>query len=292
VKLGLMFCSTMFTTRDECRALVDLAEGHGIESVWAVEHVLTPAHVSSVYPYTDNGGLDGLNEAILCDPVVWLSFIAGISTTLRLGTGIMILPQRHPAYVAKEWATLDRLSGGRAMLGVGVGWLAEEMEAVGFPFEERGARMDESIRAIRSLWTSQPSTFDGRFFRWENMISNPQPIQRPGVPIVVGGHSRPAARRAARLGNGFFWPGTLNSAVHAPGDDATLVELIDTIAAECDLIGRDPAEVELTVGARNPSPETIERLGSLGVSRIVINPGSTEAAESRVAGAIAVTAST
>jgi len=283
MRVGLMFCSTMFTTGEDCRRLVELAESNGIESVWAVEHVLTPAKVSTRYPYTDSGALGGLNEATLCDPVVWLSFMAGISTTLRLGTGILILPQRHPAYVAKEWATLDRLSGGRAILGVGIGWLAEEMEAVGVPFEERAARTDESIAAIRTIWASQPSTFRGRFYQWEGMISNPGPIQRPGVPIVVGGHSPAAARRAARLGDGFFWPGSMNSSLHAPGDDKVLAGLLDTLRAECEVIGRDPGEVEVTVGVNNASLDDVERLRAAGVSRIVVNPGSAAKVAGRMA---------
>ncbi|HVW31024.1 MAG TPA: LLM class F420-dependent oxidoreductase [Acidimicrobiia bacterium] len=273
----------MFTTAGDCRRLVDLAESNGIESVWAVEHVLTPAKVSTRYPYTDSGALNGLSEATLCDPVVWLSFMAGISTTLRLGTGILILPQRHPAYVAKEWATLDRLSGGRAMLGVGLGWLAEEMEALGVPFAERAARTEESIAAIRTIWASQPSTFRGRFYQWEDMISNPGPVQRPGVPILVGGHSPAAARRAARLGDGFFWPGSMNSSLHAPGDDKVLAELLDTLRTECDLIGRDPREVEVTVGVNNASVGDVERLRAAGVSRIVVNPGSAAKVAGRVA---------
>ena len=283
MKVGLMFCSTMFTTAEECRRLVEVAESNGIESVWAVEHVLTPAKVSTRYPYTDSGALNGLNEATLCDPVVWLSFMAGISTTLRLGTGILILPQRHPAYVAKEWATLDRLSGGRAILGVGIGWLGEEMEAVGVPFDERAPRTDESIAAIRTIWASQPSTFRGRFYQWEDMISNPRPVQQPGVPILVGGHSPAAARRAARLGDGFFWPGSMNSSVHAPGDEKVLAELLEAIRAECEVIGRDPREVEVTVGVNNATVEDVDRLRAAGVSRVVVNPGSAAKVTGRMA---------
>ena len=157
-----------------------VAEEVGLDSVWAVEHVLTPKVITSPYPYTSDGKLADMEQAVLCDPVVWLSFMAAVSTTLRLGTGIMILPQRHPAYVAKEWATLDRLSGGRAMLGIGIGWMAEEMEALGIPFSERAPRTDECIRAIRSLWGSDYSTFDGRFYRWADMRSYPKPVQQPG----------------------------------------------------------------------------------------------------------------
>jgi probable F420-dependent oxidoreductase len=265
-----MFASTVWTRPDEIAEAVAICEGLGVESVWAVEHVLTPRHLRTAYPYTDDGELAGLNDAVLCDPVVWLTYAAAVSTTLRLGTGIMILPQRHPAYVAKEWATLDRLSGGRAMLGVGVGWLAEEMEAVGVPFAERGRRTDEMIAAIRSLWAPEPSTFRGEWFRWDEMVCNPRPAEPGRVPIVVGGHSPAAARRAARLGDGFFWPGSLSRSIHAPGDDDALVELLGVLRAVCERSGRDPGEVELTVGAGGADAVALERLAVLGVDRVVV----------------------
>ncbi len=194
MKIGLMFASSAYTTAEECAAVVEVAEEVGLESLWAVEHVFVPKEVTTPYPYTEDGQIAGIGDAVLCDPVVWLSFVAGISRTLKLATGILILPQRHPAYVAKEWATLDRLSGGRAILGVGIGWLREEMEALGIPFSERAPRTDESILAIRSLWGDEPSSVDGRFHHWDEMISNPRPAQSGGVPIVVGGHARPRPR--------------------------------------------------------------------------------------------------
>ena len=149
MKIGVMFASSSATDDVSIRELVEVSEEVGIESLWAVEHVFVPATLASAYPYTDDGQVAGIDTAVLCDPVVWLSYVAGISRTLKLATGIVILPQRNPAYVAKEWATLDRLSGGRAILGVGIGWLAEEMEALGIAFSERAARTDESIMAIR-----------------------------------------------------------------------------------------------------------------------------------------------
>jgi probable F420-dependent oxidoreductase len=270
LKVGLMFASTMYSTPDDCRAAVAISEEVGIESMWAVEHVLTPVQLDTAYPYSDDGQVAGLNDAMLCDPVVWLSFMAAISTTLRLATGIMILPQRHPAYVAKEWATLDRLSGGRAMLGVGLGWMREEMEAVGVPFSERAARTDESIAAIRSLWGSEPSTFDGTFYRWSQMVSMPKPLQPNGVPIIVGGHAPAAGRRAARLGDGLFWPGSLSRSIHAAGDDEALRDVLGAMSAECTSLGRNVDDIEVTVGANGATPDVLHRLEDLGVTRIVV----------------------
>lgn len=268
IKLGMMFASMTYTTADACREAALVAEEVGLESVWSVEHVLTPRTLRSPYPYTEDGRLDDLHQAVLCDPVVWLAFMAGVSTRLRLGTGIMILPQRHPAYVAKEWATLDRLSGGRAMLGVGIGWLAEEMEAVGVPFAERAPRTDEMIRSIRSLWENEFSTFHGTWYRWDEMNCNPRPARSRDIPIVVGGHAPAAARRAARLGDGFFLPGQLSRRIGSDLDDLTA--LLGVMREECRTIGRDPAEIEVTVGADRPDRELLDRLAALGVHRVVV----------------------
>jgi alkanesulfonate monooxygenase SsuD/methylene tetrahydromethanopterin reductase-like flavin-dependent oxidoreductase (luciferase family) len=163
-------------------------------------------------------------------------------------------------YVAKEVATLDQLSGGRALLGIGIGWLREEFQVLGIPFEERMARTDESIQALRSLWKDGPSKFDGRHYRWAPLESNPKPRQRPGVPIVVGGHTPGAAKRAARLGDGFF-----------PARPDNLVELIRILRDECGKIGRDPAEVEITTGSL-PTLDEVKRLQDLGVARFVVGP--------------------
>ena len=268
--IGLMFASSAYTTAEECAAVVEVAEEVGLESLWAVEHVFVPKEVTTPYPYTEDGQIAGIGDAVLCDPVVWLSFVAGISRTLKLATGIMILPQRNPAYVAKEWATLDRLSGGRAILGVGIGWLREEMEALGIPFSERAPRTDESIRAIRSLWGDEPSSVDGRFHHWDDMISNPRPAQPGGVPIVVGGHAPAAARRAARLGDGFFWPGNLTSRITVPGEEDPFDAVLDVLAEECRVLGRDPAQVEITSGAYRPTADLLRQLEERGVSRVVI----------------------
>lgn len=271
MKTGLMFASTSFTTAEECAVAVEAAENVGIESIWSVDHVFTPLQLESPYPYSEDGRVAGLNETVFCDPVVWLAFVAGISSKLRLGTGVMILPQRHPALVAKEWATLDRLSGGRAMMGVGIGWLREEMEGLGIPFGERGARMDESLAAIRSLWSEGNSTVKGKFYNWKEMISNPKPMQKPGVPIIIGGHSAAAARRVARFGDGFFSVGSLSQV--SQGGKHALQDMLHTIHSECRAIGRDPATVEITVGAHGASREQLLGLRDLGVSRVMIGVG-------------------
>jgi len=155
------------------------------------------------------------------------------------------------------------LSHGRMILGIGVGWLAEEFEALGIPFAERAGRTAEAVRAMRSLWKDAPEPFDGKYFRWGLLESHPKPIQKPGVPIVVGGHTKLAARRAARYGDGFF-PGV--------ADDEKLTWLLGILRDECRKIGRDPAGIEVTSGRATPKRDSVKRLEDLGVSRWVVAP--------------------
>ena len=264
MKFGLLFANTGdFVQPDGVRGLAGAAEAAGIESLWTVEHVLVPVGYRSRYPYSKTGRMPGGEDMPIPDPLVWLGYAAAVTTSLKLATGVLILPQRQPAYAAKQLATLDVLSGGRAIAGVGVGWLAEEFAAVGVPFEERGARTDESIQALRSLWSPRAEPFRGRFYRWEAAESNPRPVRPEGIPIVVGGHSAPAARRAARLGDGFF---------PARGGPEELARLFGVVREECERIGRDPAEVELICGGRVRTPEDLEPYAALGVSRLVVSP--------------------
>ena len=264
MKFGLMFANGgPFSSSELFEVLVRTADEVGIESIWTVEHVVVPVGYTSAYPYSKSGRMPGPENAPISDPIVPLAYAAAITERLRLGTGVVILPQRHPAYVAKEVATLDRLSRGRAILGVGIGWLEEEFQTVGVPFKERAARTEESIRAIRSLWAEKPAAFEGEFYRWGPVESNPKPVQKPGVPILVGGHVPGAARRAARVGDGFF---------PARGDLETLPRLLEALSEECARIGRDPATIEITTGAPSLDPDTIRRYEDLGVSRLVMPP--------------------
>ena len=160
-------------------------------------------------------------------------------------------------------ATLDVLSGGRAILGIGIGWLREEFDALGIPFAERAARTVEAVRAIRSLWRDGPEPFAGKFFRWPPLESNPKPVQKPGVPIVVGGHTDAAARRAARHAEGFF-PG-----VSTPD---RLRSVLAVLRAECAKIGRKPDEIEITAGGGAVDLDGVRRYQDLGIGRTVMMP--------------------
>ncbi len=269
MKFGIAFATAgPFSNPDLFETLVLTAEEVGMESIWAVEHVVVPQGFQSKYPYSKDGQFPGGEKASIPDPLVALSYAAGMTKNLRLATGIMILPQRNPLYVAKEWASLDVLSRGRAMMGIGIGWLKEEMETVGIPFKERAARTEESCQAIRSLWQEEPEAFNGKFYRWGPQNSNPKPVQKPGVPIIVGGNVEGAARRAARVGDGFY---------PASGSFKTLPTLLGAMRDECAKVGRDANEIEITVAGGNLDPDRVRRYEDIGVSRMMINPPARDA---------------
>ncbi len=208
MRFGLAFANTGPAVEPEgAVATARAAEQAGFESLWTVEHVVVPAGYASAYPYARSGRMAGGAEDFdIPAPLVWLSHVAAVTSSIRLATGVLILPQRNPVILAKQAATLDVLSGGRVVLGIGSGWLAEEFAALGVSFADRGDRTDDSIRALRALWTEDLASHDGPAASFERVYSRPRPVQRP-IPIVVGGHSKRAARRAGELGDGFF-PGT------------------------------------------------------------------------------------
>ena len=218
-------------------AFARLAEELEFESVWVVDHVVMCPEYESRYPYDPSGRSPFHAEVVQPDPLVWLSYVAAATRRIQLATGILILPQRNPVVLAKTLASLDRLSGGRLLLGVGVGWVREEAEAVGTRFSDRGRRADEAIEAMRVLWREPLSSYRGEFVRFDGVVSRPKPLREGGPPIIVGGHSRAAARRAGRLGDGFYPLGVA-------GDE--LVSLCDLMAETARSHGRDPAAIELT----------------------------------------------
>lgn len=237
-----------------------LAEEFGFESLWVVEHVIMAVEYESRYPYDPSGRSPFAAETVQPDPLVLLTYLAATTTRIRLATGVMILPQRNPLILAKELATLDRLSGGRVELGVGVGWVREEAQALGTRFEERGRRADEYIRILRTLWEEPVASFSGDFFQFERVVSRPKPVQVGGVPIVIGGHSPAAARRAGRLGNGFYPLGV---------SPEKLSELRAIMAKAAHEEGRDPAAIEITCIGR-PDRESAAFYESVGVHRMVV----------------------
>ncbi len=265
MKFGLMFANTgPFAETEGLIELAQAAEANGFESLWTVEHVIWPTEYDSTYPYDPGGKMPGDSTSSIPDPLIWLAFVAANTKTIKLATGIIILPERNPLVLAKTVATLASLSKGRFQLGIGVGWLKEEFEALGIPWERRGKRTDDYIGAMRALWSGDNAHFDGEFAAFHNVTSNPKP---PGgaVPVVIGGHSKAAARRAGRLGDGFF-PGK--------GSMEELAELFDVMNQAAADAGRDPAAIEITAGhpgifSSDPAGAA-EELTALGVHRTII----------------------
>jgi probable F420-dependent oxidoreductase len=264
MKFGLMYANAgPFAFPEGLTHLARTAEEVGVESLWTVEHVVIPVGYKSTYPYDPSGKIPAPDTMPIPDPLVGLAFAAAVTKKIRLATGILILPQRHPLYVAKEVATLDVLSGGRVILGIGVGWLQEEFDALGIPFEERAGRTAEAVRAIRSLWKPEPEAFQGKYYRWAPLQSHPKPLQQPGVPIVVGGHTELSAKRAARYGDGYF-PGV------AEADK--LKALLQTMRDECKRLGRRAEEIEISAGRAQLDLDAVKRLQDAGVARIMVPP--------------------
>jgi probable F420-dependent oxidoreductase len=182
--------------------LVARAESLGFSSVVIADHIVFPVTIKSKYPYTVSGAFPGQGDAL--EQLSLMAFVAGKSSALRLISSVMILPYRNPVVTAKMLATIDVLSRGRVTVGVGVGWLREEFEALGAPdFDRRGAMSDEYLRIFKALWTQDPASHRGEFYRFDSVRCLPHPVQKPHPPIWVGGHSKAALRRVARLGDGW-----------------------------------------------------------------------------------------
>lgn len=231
------------------------AEALGFDSLWTAEHVVLPEPRTPESPLPSN--------TPLLDPAIALAHIASQTETILLATGIIILPQRSPAVLAKELASLDVLSGGRLIFGLGTGYIPKEFAAVGVPFEERGPRTDEAIDAIRSLWIDSSPHYEGQYFRVVDVDAYPRPIQKPHPPIVVGGSSPPAYRRTLAQGNGWYG--------FALDLDATRT-CIDAIRETAKKVERPDAlgrlEISVTPGVRLDR-DVVERYAELGVDRLI-----------------------
>ncbi len=280
MKFGIVFANTgPFTQPDAAATFARAAEEAGFESLWTVEHVVVPSDYESAYPYSPTGKMPGTEDMPIPDPLIWLAYVAAATTRINLATGILILPQRNPVVLAKELATLDHLSAGRMLLGIGVGWLEEEFDAIGVPFAERGKRTDEYVAAMRALWTEDKATFHGEFANFDECIMRPRPVNGP-IPVHVGGHTDIAARRAGRLGDGYF-PGK--------GTHEELARTFDIVRTTAREHGRDPDAIEMTTGGNGAvgggALDEVKALADLGVARVMLPAflfyGDTEAALAR-----------
>lgn len=243
------------------------AESLGFDEISAVEHSVVISDTTSTYPYSPTGKSHLPDECNLPDPLELLSFIAGATTTLGLATGVLVLPNHHPVVLAKRLATLDRLSGGRLRICLGLGWMREEIEACGGDFDRRGKVADEAIAVMRALWAGRDAegvAFAGDFFAFRGAHSWPKPYRESGVPLYIGGHSMAAARRAGRAGNGFQPLGLGGAEL-----DAAIAEM----RAAAEAANRAPEDVSLVLGASLPRLDEakLEWARGLGSDRILVS---------------------
>jgi probable F420-dependent oxidoreductase len=235
------------------------AEGLGFDSIFLADHIVFPADKKEPYPYTSSGAYPWDNDATqLPEPLSVMAFLAGATTTMRFGTAVLVLPQRHPILLAKQLATIDRLAGGRIELGIGAGWLRDEFEVLGYSFDDRGARTDEWIEVLRTLWRDPVASHRGAHLSFDDVRLTTHPVQAGGVPIIVGGHSPPALRRAGALGDGFL------PAFSIEQDPAGYAAHWATVRRHAGEAGRSVDAVALHgFGATRAGAETLEELGAV-----------------------------
>lgn len=262
--------------------VVDFArelERLGCHSAWASDHICWPAEIASKYPYTDDGGFGPSPDMGWLDAIGTLTFVAACTEKLRLGTTVLILPYRPPVQTAKQIATLDVLSKGRAILGVGVGWMAEEAAVLNMPWDRRGKRADEQLEIFRRLFSESEPEFAGEFYNFPKVGFEPKPVQTP-LPIWVGGSSPAAFRRAGRFGQAFH-------AAFQPLD--VVVQEWGEVRRAAEAEGRDPSELELSLrvfldpagvmepaksigGSKDQMLERIAALKAIGIGHVLLDP--------------------
>tara|TARA_Y100001934_G_C12210681_1_gene705891 strand:+ start:195 stop:1061 length:867 start_codon:yes stop_codon:yes gene_type:complete len=245
------------------------AENIGLDSIWMGEHVVLFDETEFPYPGSRDGKIPVPEGGGMLDTVATFGYLAACTQTLRFGTGITLIPQRNPVYTAKEFATLDWLTGGRIDLGIGVGWCKEEVIACGYTFEDRGKRCDEILEMMQLLWTEPVAEYHGEFHDLPPCRMDPKPVQKPHIPIIVGGHSRAGFRRAAKYGSGWY-----GFQLDVPGT-AEVCQALDAALAEQ---GRSRDGFELVITPTfNVTADMIRGYEDLGVDRLIIHLGSQKA---------------
>lgn len=254
-------------TRDTLLGFARRMEALGYDSLWASDHVVIPFTIRSRYPYSPDGAFPLAPDTPFLEPLTALAMVAGVTERVGLGTTVLVLPHRHPVLAAKALATLDHLAPGRVILGAGVGWMREEIELLGAPYDRRGAWSDEAIRIMRACWRDERVAFRGDFFSFDPVGVAPKPA-RGTIPVWIGGHTPAALRRVAELGDG--WHAAFPTA-------AALAPTLERLREACHKAGRDPRSVTLSarvgLSARRPADELIadlRALRDLGVAHVVL----------------------
>jgi probable F420-dependent oxidoreductase len=262
VQIGLHALGIASGSRPEViRAVATAADARRFATLWCGEHIVMVDKPRSRYPYSADGTIAVPPEADWLDPLLGLSFIAAHTSRVRLASGILLLPEHNPLIVAKQAATLDVLSDGRFVLGVGVGWSAEEFEALGVPFARRGARTDEYIAAMRRLWADEVASFDGEFVRFESVRVNPKPARGRAIPVVIGGTTDAALRRVASVGDGWYG---FNLAADAVPDR------LGVLTEYCRERGREARDLSIAVSLSDGDPAMLPDLAAAGVTELVV----------------------
>ena len=265
--------------RDSLTQFAQAIEEAGFASGWVSDHVCWPADIQSDYPYTDDGSFAPASDMGWLDPIGTQLFVAGVTERIQLGFTVLILPYRQPVTTAKQLATLDVLSNGRLILGAGVGWMREEAEILGMPWDHRGARSDEQLALFQQLFTQERPSYSGEYYQLPEVGFEPKPVQTP-VPIWIGGSSPAAFRRAGRFGSGF----------HAAFQSRSEVaEEWQQVKQQAELAGRDPSQLVLSLrvyldpagameaekslsGSKQQIQDTVGELAEIGVQHLVLDP--------------------
>jgi probable F420-dependent oxidoreductase len=258
-------------TREVVLGVARRLEALGYDALWVSDHVVIPWRIESRYPYSATGDFPLTPGTDFLEPLVTLALVAGATERIRLGTSVLVVPHRHPVLAAKMLATLDHLAPGRVILGAGVGWMREEIEALGAPYDRRGAWSDEAIRVMRTCWRDERAAHAGEFFRFDALACRPAPA-RGTIPIWVGGHTPRALRRVAELGDGW------HAAFPTP---AALKDGLAHLRAACAKVGRDVATLTISarvgLSAKKPSADLlaeVRALRDLGVAHVIVEPAA------------------
>ena len=245
------------------------AEALGFESIWLPEHPVMPVNTASKYPGSPDGSIpDYMSD--MADPYIGLARASAVTSTIKLGTGITLIPERNPLVLAGAIASLDRFSGGWFLLGIGTGWLREETEIMGGDFDHRWTQARESIEVMRALWTQDTAEYHGRYYDFPPVQCNPKPAQEGGPPVILGGNARNVFRRVARWGDG--WMPTAASPEQIAAGRAAIDELAEAS-------GRDPSGIGITVFGQAADRDLISQFESAGANRVIVRLGDTTSSQ-------------